>query len=224
MPVRPPAWRWLFEHPDVVLELLGEHLRLAGTALAVALLIALPLGVLVARRRALDLPVLGTLGIIYTIPSLALFVLLFPWLGLGFDNALVALVAYAQIILVRAVVTGLRGVDPTVREAARGMGMAPWQVLWRVELPLAAPVILAGARVATVSVLAIATIAAYIDAGGLGELLFTGVATNHHGKIFAGTVAVAGLSLVANGLLQRWEKRARARSMGAALVHWPTGR
>ncbi len=214
-PTRPPVWRWLFDHPDQVLALTGEHVRLSLIALTIAVALAVPIGLLVARRPRFDLPILGGLGIVYTVPSLAMFVLLFPWLGLGMDNAVFALVAYAQVILVRAVVTGLRGVDPAVCEAARGMGMGPWQRLWRVELPLAAPVMLAGARVATVSVLAIATIAAYIDAGGLGELLFTGVATNHHGKIFAGTVAVAALSLTVNAGLGALEEHTRRRATGS---------
>ena len=215
-------WRtlgWGLANPDVVWEHFLEHLWLTAMTLGIAGLIALPLGILVARRRWLDVPVLGALGVIYTVPSLAFFVLLVPWLGLGRDTALVALVAYAQVILVRNVVAGLRGVDPAVVEAARGMGMSFWQRLMLVEMPLAAPVMLAGVRVATVSVIAIATVAALVRAGGLGELLFVGVATSHRGKILAGAVAVSVLALGFNVVI-RWVE-GWARSEVGARVEGP---
>ncbi len=191
------ALGWGLANPEVILEHTLEHLWLTAMTLLIAGAIALPLGIAVVRMRmrGLDVLVLGALGVVYTIPSLAFFVLLVPWLGLGRDTALVALVAYAQVVLVRNVVAGLRGVDASVIEAARGMGMSGFERLWHVELPLAAPVMLAGARVATVSVIAIGTVAALIRAGGLGELLFVGVATSHRGKIVAGAVAVSVLAL-----------------------------
>jgi len=198
---------WLLDNPLQVWDLTVEHLWLTGISMAAAGVIALPLGVAVARRPWLDLPVLGTLGIVYTIPSLALLVLLVPWLGLGRDTAIVALAAYAQVVLVRQVVSGLRGVDPAVVEAARAMGMGRTRRLLEVELRLAAPVILAGVRVATVSVIGIGTVGALVKAGGLGELLFVGVRTNHHGKILAGAIAVSLLALGLNLLLRAAEER-----------------
>lgn len=204
--------RYLINNSGLVLGLVGEHLRLAAIALAIALLIAVPLGWLLSRVRWLRGPVLGVLGVIYTIPSLSLFVLLIPLLGLGPRTAIVALIAYAQLVLVRNVLVGLVGIDPAIVEAARGMGMNDWQRFTRVELPLALPLILAGTRVATLSIIGIGTIAAFINGGGLGRLLFDGVATGNRGKIVAGSIAIALLALGANVIL-RWLERRSARAL-----------
>jgi osmoprotectant transport system permease protein len=199
---------YLFDNLPEIAALFGEHLRLTAISLALALLIALPLGVLVARVGWLRGPVLGALGVIYTIPSLSLFVLLIPLFGLGAVPAVIALVAYAQLVLVRNVVVGLTSIDPAVVEAARGMGMSGWQRFARVELPLMLPLLLAGARIATLSIIGIGTIAAFINAGGLGQLLFQGVATGNRDKIVAGALAVSALAIGANILLRLVERRA----------------
>ena len=206
--------RYLFENPAQVLGLLGQQLWLTVAALTLAALFALPLGVLAARNRRVRGPLLGILGIIYTIPSLALFVLLIPLVGLGFVPALIALVAYAQIVLVRNVTVGLLGVDAAVRDAARGIGMTVWQCFWRVEIPLASPVILAGVRVAVLTTISIGTLAAFINAGGLGTLLFMGVAQSHPDKIIAGAIGVTGLALAANALMRALEGRAIKAARG----------
>ena len=200
--------RYLIDNPGVVLLLLAEQLWLTFAALVLAGLFALPLGVLAARRPGIRGPLLAFLGILYTVPSLALFVLLIPLLGLGFAPALVALVVYAQIILVRNVAVGLLGVDPAALEAARGMGMTAWQRFSRVELPLAAPVILAGARVAVLTTISTSTLAAFVNAGGLGTLLFMGVSQGRTDKIVAGALGVSALALAANALLRALESRA----------------
>ncbi|HET9224144.1 MAG TPA: ABC transporter permease [Roseiflexaceae bacterium] len=200
--------RYLIDNLPRIATLFGQHLRLAAIALAIALLIAVPLGVLIARVRWLRGPVLGVLGVIYTIPSLSLFVLLIPLFGLGTVPAVIALVAYAQLVLVRNIVVGLTGIDPAVIEAARGMGMSGWQRFARVELPLTLPLLLAGARVATLSIIGIGTIAAFINAGGLGQLLFEGVVTGNRDKIVAGALAVSILAIGANSLLRLLERRA----------------
>lgn len=205
--------RYLIEQPGAVLALTAQHLWLTVAALAAALAVALPIGVLAARRPRMRGPLLGILGMIYTIPSLALFVLLIPLMGLGFGPALVALVVYAQVILVRNVIVGLLGVEPGVLEAARGMGLTSWQRLWRVELPLALPVILAGVRVAVLAIIGIGAVAAFINAGGLGTLLFMGVAQSHPDKIVAGALAVSALALGANAALRALERRA-GRALG----------
>ena len=202
---------YLLDHRDYVLTLFVQHMQLAGEALGLALCIALPISVLITRARRLYGPVLSVLDAIYTIPSLALLALLVPAIGIGRAPALIALVAYAQLILVRNSVTGLRGVDPAVLEVARGLGMSPRQILWRVTLPLALPVIIAGLRIATVAVIGIGTIAAYVDAGGLGTLLFDCVSQDDPAQIGAGALAIGALAVLADlllRLLEWWAGRA----------------
>jgi osmoprotectant transport system permease protein len=206
--------RYLLENPGIVLRLLGQQLWLTFAALVLASLFALPLGVLAARSPRVRGPLLGILGVLYTIPSLALFVLLIPFMGLGFAPALVALVVYAQIILVRNIAVGLLGVDPAAREAARGMGMTAWQRFVRVELPLAMPVILAGARVAVLTTISIGTLAAFINAGGLGTLLFIGVSQGNRDKIIAGAIGVTTLALAASAITRTLEGRATRAARG----------
>ena len=197
-----------------MLELLLQHLYLAGVSLLLALGIALPVGVFLARHARLRTPVLGILGVLYTVPSLALLAMLIPLFGLGRPPAIVALVMYSQLILVRNVLVGLQGVDPAAVEAARGMGMTGRQVLWEVALPLALPVMLAGVRVATVTVISLATVAAWINAGGLGRLLFDGIYSDNPDKIVAGTVAVGVLAVGSDLLFSRLERAARRRASG----------
>lgn len=206
--------RYLFEHFGEVATRFGEHLRLTLIALAIALVIAVPLGVLITRFRRWEAPVMTVLGILYTIPSLALLVLLIPFVGLGLDNAVIVLVVYAQVILVRNIVVGIKGVEPAIVEAARGMGMNGWQRLTKIELPLALPVILAGVRIATVTTIGIGTVAALINAGGIGRLLFDGVATSNPQKIIAGSIAAATLAGLANILLRVLERRAQRTIYG----------
>lgn len=201
---------YLFDRFDDVALRFGQHLRLTLIALAIALLIAVPVGVLITRYKRLETPVMSALGLLYTIPSLSLLVLLLsiPQIGLGTDNATIVLVIYAQVILVRNIVVGLNGVDASILEAARGMGMSAWQRLLRVELPLALPVILAGVRIATVTTIGIATIAAFVNAGGLGRLLFDGVTRSNQDMIVAGALGAATLAALANLLLRALERRA----------------
>jgi osmoprotectant transport system permease protein len=201
--------RWLIAHPSVVAGLLAQHLAIVGTALLAALVVALPLGYMAARRPAAAGPIFGVFGVIYTVPSLALLALLVPVLGLGFWTAVVALAAYAQMILVRNTVEGFRGVAPAQLEAAAGLGMTYGQQFWRVELPLALPVIVGGVRIATVALIAIASIAAWINAGGLGVLFFDGIHTNDVQKIVAGSIASAALAVVADVLLRGIERVVR---------------
>jgi osmoprotectant transport system permease protein len=177
-----------------------EHFYLTGLTLAIALLIALPVGLLISRWRALQGPVLGFLGVIYTIPSLALLAALVPLLGLGTVPAVTALVLYSQLTLVRNVAIGFGGVDPAAVEAARGMGMTARQVLWRVALPLALPVILAGMRIATLAIISLTTIAAWIGAGGLGQVIRDGVQRQDDRLILAGVLAVTVLALGADAI------------------------
>ncbi len=178
-----------------------EHLWLVATSTLLAAAIGLPLGILLTRWPRLNRPVLGGANIIQTIPSLALFGFLMPvpWLGERADRlAITALTAYALLPIIRNTYAGITGVDAGVREAARGLGMTNAQLLFQVELPLALGVILAGVRVATVITIGVATIAAAIGAGGLGEFIFRGVAMVNNQLILAGAVPAALLALLAD--------------------------
>ncbi|HEX3469136.1 MAG TPA: ABC transporter permease [Candidatus Elarobacter sp.] len=200
---------YLVAHAARVAALLGQHVVLVGVSLAIALAIALPLGVLATRNARAGGAILAVTGTIYTIPSLALLALLVAVFGLGSATAIVALVAYAQMILVRGVVAGLRGVDAALVDAARGLGLTARQTLLRVEFPAALPVILGGVRIATVSLIALATVAAWINAGGLGVLLFEGISTDNPDKIVAGALAAAALAIAADLALRGAERAAR---------------
>ncbi len=187
--------------------LVRQHVGLVAVSTSIALSIGLPLGVVVARRPAWRGPVLGFANVFQTIPSLALFGLLIPVFGIGAWTAISALVVYALLPIVRNTYAGITGVDPAVREAGRGMGMTDRELLRLVELPLAAGVILAGVRVASVVSVGIATIAAAIGAGGLGVYIFRGVATVDDTLILAGAVPAALLALFVDGVLGFAETR-----------------
>lgn len=171
----------------------------------------MPLGILLTRRPAWRGPVLGLANIFQTVPSLALFGILIPILGIGFWTAVTALVVYALLPIVRNTYTGVAGVDPAVREAGRGMGMTDGELLRLVELPLAASVILAGIRVATVVSVGVATIGAAIGAGGLGVYIFRGVAVVDDTLILAGAIPAALMALAADGALGLVERRLQWR-------------
>lgn len=200
--------RYLINNPAVVWERFVQHGQLTAISMGIALLIALPLGILITRYTRLQGPVLAVLNVLYTVPSLALLVLFVPFLGLGPRTAITVLVLYAQVILVRNIVVGLNGVDRGVVDAARGMGMSGSQRLRRVELPLAMPVIIAGIRIATVTTIGIAVVAGLVGAGGLGRLLFEGVSrSSGQGRIVAGALGAAVLAALANVLLRLVERR-----------------
>jgi osmoprotectant transport system permease protein len=198
--------KYIIDNPDIVRGLVLRHVQITVIALAIALAIALPLGLLVNRYRWLAVPIVGTLGILYTIPSLALIILLIPPFGLGSKPVIIALIIYAQIILVRNILVGLQSVSPAMLEAARGMGMNGWQMWWRVQFPLALPIMLAGLRIAAVVVIGIAAIGAKFGAGGLGRLLFDGISGDRSDKIWAGAIAVSALAFAVNGLLLLLER------------------
>ena len=187
-----------------------EHVWLTASAMLFACAIGLPLGVLLTRRQALAKPVIGVANVLQTIPSLAMFGLLLPVPFLGERAArlaIVALTAYALLPILRNTYAGIGSVDPEVIDVANALGMTGWQRLLKVELPMAASVILAGLRVATVTCVGVATIAAAIGAGGLGELIFRGVASVDNGLVLAGAVPAALLALCADGVLGIFEKR-----------------
>jgi osmoprotectant transport system permease protein len=194
---------YLIENYEKVFGLLIDHLQMTGIALGISLLIAFPLGILIQRYRWLSVPVMGALGILYTIPSLALIIMLIPIFGLNALSVIVALIAYVQVILVRNIVSGLGSISPAVIEAAYGMGMSVWQCWWRVQVPLALPIVLAGVRIAAVVSIGIAAIGAKFNAGGLGTLLFDGIALGRDDLIWAGALVLAVFALLVNTGL-RW--------------------
>jgi osmoprotectant transport system permease protein len=205
---------FLLQNREQVLELTLEHLWLVGISTLLAVLIGIPLGILSAHWPILNKPVLGTANIIQTIPSLALFGFLLPvpWLGDRADRlAILALTLYALLPIIRNTYTGIRGVDPAVVEAGRGMGLTNNQLLFQVELPLAISVILSGVRVAVVVSVGLATIAAAIGAGGLGEFIFRGLAMVNNQLILAGAIPAAILALTADFGLGWLEKRLQPR-------------
>lgn len=207
-------------HRIEILQATGEHIWLTGVSMAFAIAIGVPLGVLVTRKPWLSKPVIGGANVAETIPSLALFgfLLPIPWLGDRAGRlAIVALTLYALLPIIRNTAAGIANVDPAVLEAARGMGMTGRQILWRVELPLSISTIIAGIRIATVLTIGIATIAAAVGAGGLGEFIFRGLAMVDNRLILAGAIPAALLAIFADvllGLLERGLRpgASRARS------------
>jgi osmoprotectant transport system permease protein len=192
--------------PLVVMSALVEHLQLTFIALLLATLIGVPLGIHLARNRFLAAPVLAVVSTIQTIPSVALLGFLIPLLGIGMKPAIVALFLYSLLPIVRNTFTGIDRVDPASIEAARGMGMRDRQILVRVMLPQALPVLMAGIRTATVLCVGITTLAALIGAGGLGTFIFRGIAMLNTRMVLAGAVPAGALALSLDGLLALVEK------------------
>ncbi|MDP9469193.1 MAG: ABC transporter permease [Chloroflexota bacterium] len=207
---------YLFDNWPQVLDLALDHLELASLAVGLALLLAMPLGIVASRIQGLTLPVLGILGALYTVPSLAFLAFLIPSLGLGRRPAIVMLAVYAQIFLVRNIIAGLRGVDAPTIEAARGVGMTDWQVFHRVRWPLALPIVIAGMRTALVTTISLATVSAWINAGGLGTLLFTGISRDNPPQILAGAIAIVALTLLADAAMRLVERGTAVSRAGRA--------
>ncbi len=208
------VFRYIWQNHQEVLDAVLEHLRLVGFSTLFAMLVGVPLGIAIAHWPRWNRPVLGSANIIQAIPSLALFGFLLPvpWLGDRADRlAILALTLYALLPIIRNTYTGIRGVDPAVVEAGRGMGLTEWQLLTQVELPLAVSVILSGVRVAVVISVGLATIAAAIGAGGLGEFIFRGLAMVDDRVILAGAIPAAILALVADFSVGWLEGRLRPR-------------
>jgi osmoprotectant transport system permease protein len=228
--LRPPAeslvnWPWLSTHISLITHLTTEHIKLTAIAVGIGLAISFPLGVLAHRHRWVYAPVSSVAGLLYTIPSLALFALLVPYTGLSTLSAEIGLVSYTLLILIRNIVAGLDGVSSDVREAARGMGYSERQLLWRVEVPLALPVIIAGIRIATVTTIGLVTVTALIGQGGLGSLILQGYNQDFPTPAYAGAVLSVALAVLADVVLltiQRvltpWAKPAEVRQVVEAVA------
>ena len=203
-------WNFITQNRYEVATLTLEHLWMVGISTVLAVVVGIPLGVLITRKRSLHKPVVAIANISQTIPSLALFGFLLPapWIGERAERlAILALTLYALLPLIRNTYVGITSVDRAIVDAARGMGLTDWQMLYTVELPLAASVILAGIRVALVISIGLATIAAAIGAGGLGELIFRGLAMVNNSVILAGAIPAALMAVLADSLLGWLEKR-----------------
>lgn len=207
-------WQLYLARQDYFHNLLLEHLQLSAVSIILALIIGLALGILIAQQDRFSLPVLGTINFIYTIPSIALFGILLPFTGLGNNTAIIALTVYALLPVVRNTYAGLKNIDSAILEAGIGMGSTEWQLLWKIKLPLALPVIMAGVRNMVVMVIATCGIASFIGAGGLGVAIFRGITTYQLSMTWLGSLMIAAVALLCDILLGRLEKRITLRVSG----------
>ncbi|HHT62089.1 MAG: ABC transporter permease [Bacillota bacterium] len=198
---------YLMQYPDRVLNLTLEHISISVIAVIVSVLIGVPIGILLTRWKFLKAPVINVAGVLYTIPSLALFAFMIPIFGLGMKPTIIALILYSQLAIILNTVSGIETIDPSIIEAANGMGMTGRERLFLIELPLGLPVIMAGVRMITVMSIGIATIASYIGAGGLGDLIFLGMFTVDTDKIIAGALPLCILAILADFLLVKLQHK-----------------
>ena len=202
--------KWLLGNWDQVLIALGEHVAISLIALSIAFVFSLALGICAARNDRVLHAALAISGFLYTIPTLAFLALLIPVVGLGKTNAVICMVAFSLMIMIRNVAIGIREVSRDVVDAAQGMGMSHYEVLTKIELPLALPVIVAGLRIATVTVISVTVVAAYVNAGGLGTLIFAGISNDYAPKIWTGALTACALAVGADlGLarIESWLRR-----------------
>ncbi|HYM49722.1 MAG TPA: ABC transporter permease [Candidatus Limnocylindrales bacterium] len=207
-------WDWVFRHIPVIGGALVQHVQLTAIAVGIGLLISLPLGFWAWRIPLARGPILSLTGILYTIPSLALFAILVPFTGLSTLTAEIGLVSYTLLILIRNVVVGLDGVPAEVREAATGMGYRPLARLIRIDFPLAVPAIIAGIRIATVTTIGLVTVTALIGLGGLGELILQGLINDFKSPLLVGAVLSVALAVVADLSLSGLQRLATPWSRG----------
>jgi osmoprotectant transport system permease protein len=194
-------WSWVGDHGSDILERLREHAILLGWSMLIALLIAVPLAIISVSRRKFYVAVLVVTGVLYTIPSLAAFSLLLPFTGLSHWTAIIPLATYSLLILVRNIVTGLEQVPADVQDAAIGLGYSPRQKLWRVDLPIALPTIIAGIRIAVVTIIGLIPVAALIGQGGLGQLMIDGFQRDFYTPLVVGIVLTVAFAVLADALL-----------------------
>src|SRR5215203_532071 len=200
-------WDWLARNLPVIGQRLLEHIQLTEIAVVIGFLISFIISILIVRRSSMYGPVTWITGVMYTIPSLALFALLVPFTGLSIITAEIGLVSYTLLILIRSIVSGIRSVPEEVRDAAIGMGYSPWKLLWRVELPLATVVIISGVRVATITIIGLTTVTALIGQGGLGALILEGIQRFFSTPLIVGALLSIALAVLADAglaMLQRW--------------------
>lgn len=205
---------YIVKYHDKMLVLLLEHISLVVVSVFIALLIAIPLSLLVLKSRILSLSMVSIFSVIYSIPSLAMFALLIPIIGIGKKTAIFVLVLYNQYILLRNIIAAFDSIDSGVIEAGSGMGLGYTQLFFKIKLPLAMPILLGGIRISIVTTIGIATIASVISAGGLGVILFDGLRTNNITKILWGTIMASLLAYMANQVISLLEKKATRKAEG----------
>src|SRR5699024_702328 len=201
------------DRQDMIIEAFLQHIYLSFVSLLIGVLISLPVGMFVARHRKYAETIIGVTAVLQTIPSLALFGFLVPLIGIGSKTALVALIIYALLPILRNTYAGLTGVDQSVIEAGRGMGMTPNQILKKIELPTALPFIMAGIRTATVLTVGIATLATFVGAGGLGDVIYRGLQSYNNELVLAGALPVAVLALLFDFALKLIEKKVTPKGL-----------
>lgn len=207
---------FIIERKMDILVALSQHIRITFVAVALAILIGVPIGILITRFEKSANLVLGFANILQTLPSLALFGIMLPLLGIGMRNAVFVLFLYALLPIIKNTYIGIKSVDPSIRESAKGMGMTSAQILRIVEIPLALPVIMGGIRISTVINIGTATIANFIGAGGLGYLIYSGISMVNNNLIFAGAIPTALLALIADGGLGLLENALTSKGIKVA--------
>src|SRR3954447_15417246 len=213
-------WNFISQQSDKLLQQTLAHIGLTFISLLLSIVIGIPAGIWISRQKQWSAFILGVAGILQTIPSIALLGFMIPLLGIGAKPAIIALMLYAFLPIIRNTYTGINEVNPAVTDAAKGMGMTSGQILFKVELPLAMPVILAGIRTATVINVGVATLAAYIAAGGLGEFIFGGIALNNSNMMLAGAIPAALLAIFLDFLLAK-AQHINIRKTGRAIFWLP---
>lgn len=206
-------WDTVVSRQDLIIESTIEHMYLSFTAILVAVLISLPLGIYISKKEKVAEFYIGVTAVLQTIPSLALFGFLVPLLGIGAKTALVALIVYALLPILRNTYAGITGVDEAVIEAGKGMGMTSRQILFQIQLPLSLSFLMAGIRTATVLTVGVATLATFVGAGGLGDVIWRGLQSWNNELVLAGAIPVALLALSFDFLLKAMEKRATPKGL-----------
>ncbi|MEW9502550.1 ABC transporter permease [Jeotgalibacillus marinus] len=206
-------WETVVQRQDLIIERTIEHLYLSFVAICSAILISLPLGIFISRKQKVAELYIGITAVFQTIPSLALFGFLVPIVGIGFKTALIALIIYALLPILRNTYTGITSVDQAIIEAGRGMGMTSSQILLKIELPLSLPFLMAGIRTATVLTVGVATLATFVGAGGLGDVIWRGLQSYNNYLVLAGAIPVALLALSFDFILKILEKKTTPKGL-----------
>lgn len=207
---------FVVERKDDILLALSQHVKITFMAVALAIIVGVPVGILITRREKVANFILGFANTLQTLPSLALFGIVLPWLGIGMKNAVFVLFLYALLPIIKNTYLGIKSVDSSIRESAKGMGMTTSQILRIVEIPLALPVIMGGIRISTVINIGTATIANFIGAGGFGDLIYKGISMVDYNLIFAGAIPTAILALLVDGCLGLLEKKMTSKGLRGA--------